>query len=55
MRWMGHVARMGRGEIYAGYWRGNKRERDHLVDPGIDGRIILSRIFRKCVRGHELD
>jgi hypothetical protein len=23
------------------------RERDHLVDPGISGRIILRRIFRK--------
>jgi hypothetical protein len=22
-------------------------ERDHLVDPGLDGRIILRRIFRK--------
>ena len=24
------------------------RERDHLGDPGVDGRIILSWIFRKC-------
>jgi len=23
------------------------RERDHLGDPGVDGRIILRRIFRK--------
>jgi len=23
------------------------RERDHLGDPGLDGRIILRRIFRK--------
>jgi len=27
-------------------WWGNLRERDHLGDPGIDGRIILT-IFRK--------
>jgi len=27
--------------------RGNLRERDHLGDPGIDGRIILRWIFRK--------
>jgi len=26
---------------------GNLRERDHLGDPGIDGRIILRGIFRK--------
>jgi hypothetical protein len=39
-------------------WRSEKRcvqvfdgktlgERDHLGDPGVDGRIILRRIFRK--------
>jgi hypothetical protein len=30
-----------------GFWRGNLRERDHLEDPGLDGRIILRWIFRK--------
>ena len=30
MRWAGHVARMGRGEAYTGYWCGNLREGDHL-------------------------
>jgi len=29
------------------FWWGNLRDRDHLGDPGIDGRIILSWIFRK--------
>jgi hypothetical protein len=24
-----------------GLWWGNLRERDHLGDPGVDGRIIL--------------
>jgi hypothetical protein len=47
MRWAGHVARMGRGETYTGFWWGNLRVREHLGDPGIDGRIILSWIFRK--------
>jgi hypothetical protein len=28
-------------------WRGNLRERNHLEDPGVDGRIILRWIFRK--------
>jgi len=41
MRWEGHVARMGRGEAYSGFWWGILRERDHLGYPGIDGRIII--------------
>jgi len=32
---------------YTGFWWGNLRERDHLGDPGVDGRIILRWIFRK--------
>jgi hypothetical protein len=31
---------MGREEAYTGCWWGNLRERGHLRDPGIDGRII---------------
>ena len=32
------------------------RERDHLENPGVDGRIILRWIFRKRdVGGHGLD
>jgi len=41
--------------VYTGFWWGNLRERDHLEDPGIDGRIILRKIFRKWVVGHGLD
>jgi hypothetical protein len=29
------------------FWWGNLRERGHLEDPGVDGRIILRWIFRK--------
>jgi hypothetical protein len=29
------------------FWLENLRETDHLVDPGVDGRIIVRRIFRK--------
>ena len=32
---------------YTGFWCGNLRERYHLEDPGIYGRIILRRIFRR--------
>jgi hypothetical protein len=37
----------GREEAHTGFWWGNLRERDHFEDIGIDGRIILRRIFRK--------
>jgi len=47
MRWMGHVA-------YRGERRGAYRilvrkpeGKNHLEDPGVDGKIILRRIFRK--------
>jgi hypothetical protein len=32
---------MGRGEVCTVFLWGDLRERDHLDDPGIDGRIIL--------------
>jgi hypothetical protein len=38
---------MGKGEVCTELWWGNLRERDHWVNPGIDGRIILKLIFRK--------
>jgi hypothetical protein len=47
MRWTGHAARWGKREAYTGFWWGNLRERDHLGDPGVDGKIILRWIFRK--------
>ena len=30
-----------------GFWWGNVGERDHWVDPDVDGRIILGWIIRK--------
>jgi hypothetical protein len=40
MKWAGHVA-------YAGFFGGNLTKRDHLEDPGVDGRIILRWLYRK--------
>jgi len=31
----------GEEGMYTGFWWGNLKERDHLEDPGLDGRIIL--------------
>jgi len=36
-----------RGEVYTRFWWENLKERDYLEDPDVDGRIILSWIFRK--------
>ena len=47
MMWAGHVARMGRGEMHTEFWCGNLREGGHMEDPGVDGSIILKRIFKK--------
>jgi len=35
------------GHACTGFWWGNTREREHLGDPGVDGKIILRWIFRK--------
>jgi hypothetical protein len=45
----------GRREAYTGFLWGNLRERDHLEDPRVDGKIILSYIFGKSDVGYELD
>ena len=47
MRWVGHVARMGRGEAYTEFWWGSLNEKEHLEGSCVDGRIKLRWIFRK--------
>jgi len=47
MRWAGHVARMGEERGRIGSWWGNRRERDHWGDLGVDGWIILGWISRR--------
>jgi hypothetical protein len=42
MRWAGHVACMGRGEMFIGFWLGGPKARDHWEDLGAGGRITLS-------------
>jgi len=37
----GHVAHTGRKRVRAEFWWGNVKERDRLVDLGVEGRIIL--------------
>jgi hypothetical protein len=41
IRWAEHVACMGRGEVFTGFWLGGPKLRDHFEDLGVDGRIIL--------------
>jgi hypothetical protein len=38
---------MGRRKTYTEFWWANLSVRDRLGDLGLDGRIILRRIFRK--------
>jgi hypothetical protein len=41
MRWARHLAHMGRGEVFTGFWLGGPKTRDHWEDLGVGGRITL--------------
>jgi hypothetical protein len=55
MKWTEYVARMGRGGVLTGFLSGNVKEREHLENQGVDGRIILRWIFVKWDGRHGLD
>jgi hypothetical protein len=42
MIWAGHVACMGRGALFTGFWLGGPKVRGHWEDLGIGGRLTLS-------------
>jgi hypothetical protein len=41
IRWAGHVACMGRGEVFKGFWLGDQKARSHWENLGVGGRITL--------------
>jgi hypothetical protein len=41
VRWAGHVARMGRGEMFIRFWLGGLKARDYWEDLGVGGRVTL--------------
>jgi hypothetical protein len=43
----GACSTYGKNEVQTGFWWGDLRKGDDLGDPGVDGRIILKRIFRR--------
>jgi hypothetical protein len=45
MRWVGHVARNGAAEVHTGFLWVDLKEKDHLEDLDVDGRIILKWVF----------
>ena len=47
MKWVGMCRVWGRGEVCTGFWWGSLREGDHWGGPDVDGRITVTRTFRK--------
>jgi hypothetical protein len=41
--------------VHTGFQWKNLRKEDHLEDPGVEGRIILKRVFKKSDGRHGLD
>jgi hypothetical protein len=51
MRCTGHVARMGRGKVFTGFWLGGPKARDHWEDLCVGGRITLIWTLRRRIDG----
>jgi hypothetical protein len=51
MRWAGHVARMGEERKVYKVWRESPKERDHLKDQGVDGKMGSEWILGKLAWG----
>jgi hypothetical protein len=55
MRWAGHVACMGEGGVFTGFWLGSPKVRDHWEDLSVGGRITLRLTLGSRDRWSELD
>jgi hypothetical protein len=55
MRWVGHVACMGKGRNVYRVSVEKTEGKNYLGDPGVDGKIILRCIFRKWYVGYGLN
>jgi hypothetical protein len=51
MKWVGHVAGMGEGRNVYRVLVENPKERDHLEDRGVDGRMRLEWILERLAGG----
>jgi hypothetical protein len=55
MKWAGHVLRTVEKRGASRFWWGDLREKDHLEEPGVGGRLILRWLFIKWTGGLGLD
>jgi hypothetical protein len=55
MRWAGNVARMGEEGKVCRLWWESQKERDHLEDQGVDGRMGSEWILGRLAGGVRVD